>query len=128
MVSLLELALVVLVLLEVKHLLIDYVNQSELEIATKGKYMAVPGVYHSIKHGLATSAILVAVHFVYPGLTLGFAVLLGVLDFIVHYHIDWLKTNFGNRNMQSKAFWVDHGLDQLAHHLTYIGVVAIVTA
>lgn len=128
MVSLLELALVVLVLLQVKHWLVDYVNQTEQEILTKGKYMAVPGVYHSIKHGLATIAILAAVHFVYPGLTLGFAVLLGILDFIVHYHVDWVKTNFGTKNTQNKKFWVQHGLDQLAHHLTYVVIVAIVTA
>lgn len=128
MISLLELALVVLVLLQVKHWLIDYVNQTPQEIATKGKYMAVPGIYHSLKHGLATAAILVAVHFVYPGLSVSIAIFLGIVDFAVHYHIDWVKMNFGTDNSHAKAFWIQHGLDQLAHHVTYIGIVAIVTA
>ena len=47
-------------------------------------------------------------------------VIVGLLDFTLHYHIDWIKMNYGNRNIHSKQFWRDLGLDQLAHQLCYI--------
>ena len=46
--------------------------------------------------------------------------LLGVFDGVVHYHIDWIKMNYGNSNMKDKQFWCDFGLDQMAHQICYV--------
>jgi hypothetical protein len=56
---------------------------------------------------------------------------LGLIDGFIHYHIDWAKMNlnakFGWRADKDGAFWILLGLDQFAHALTYIGLVAMVT-
>ena len=40
--------------------------------------------------------------------------------------IDWAKMNWGNRDKENPSFWAHLGLDQMAHQLTYIGLVAII--
>jgi hypothetical protein len=51
------------------------------------------------------------------------SVVWGAVDMIVHYHIDWIKMCFGTRNVSTKEFWSQLGLDQLAHAFTYFGLV-----
>lgn len=112
---------IVLILLFVKHWYIDFVNQSADEVAWKGTYLKWPGIWHSIKHGAGTALVLWicgfgAVEFV----------ILGILDFFIHYHIDWAKININRKNNytpQDKQFWTWLGADQLAHSLTYLFIV-----
>jgi len=52
-------------------------------------------------------------------------VILGFIDFILHYHIDYCKIKFGNRDITTPAFWAQLGLDQLAHAFTYLWLVWI---
>ena len=53
----------------------------------------------------------------------------GVVDAMIHYHIDWAKMNANNKlNLKadnSEWFWILLGFDQLLHHLTYFAIVAI---
>jgi hypothetical protein len=108
-------------LLFLKHWYIDFVNQSDEEIAGKGTYGQAHGVMHSIKHGVATFIIFM----VFTG---GFepSVILGFIDFVLHYHIDWVKMNINRRwgyTIENPKFWMWLGADQLAHQLTYIMLV-----
>ncbi len=112
-----EMILLTLALLQVKHWYVDFVNQSNEEVASKGIYGDQLGLNHSIKHGVATMIIIIAV--VSPKYLL-FALICGLIDFVVHYHIDWLKMNYGNRDITTPTFWNHLGLDQMAHQLTYI--------
>ncbi len=112
-----EMILLTLALLQVKHWYIDFVNQSDMEVASKGIYGDFHGIMHSAKHGLGT---LFAITIVVSPAYIFFAFICGLLDFIVHYHIDWLKMNYGNRDITTPAFWNHLGLDQMAHQLTYI--------
>lgn len=105
-------------LLFIKHWYIDFVNQSDAEVKGKGIYGNWDGLGHSIKHGLATSVIFFLFLF-----DVQFALLLGFIDFVVHYHVDYCKMRFGNRDITTKAFWAQLGLDQLAHYLTYLLLV-----
>lgn len=114
----LDLALITLALLQFKHWYIDFVNQSPEEVATKGIYGNPIGMAHSIKHGLATFAI-----FWVLGAGVELSLLLSVIDSTLHYHIDWIKMRFGNRNIETPVFWSQLGLDQMAHQLTYLGLV-----
>lgn len=107
-----------LVLLQVKHWYIDFVNQNQKEIDSKGVYGNVDGLKHSIKHGVATAVILC--FFVYEPLI---AIIFGFIDFLLHYHIDYVKIHYGNRDNKTSAFWAQLGLDQMAHQLTYLGIV-----
>lgn len=108
-----------LVFLMIKHWYIDFVNQSSKEIANKGKYLNWTGMQHSLKHGIATASVFA---FFAPS---GLAIILGLLDFALHYHIDWIKMNYGCQDMKQKEFWHHLGLDQLAHNLTYIILIAM---
>ena len=114
-------ALIILTLLFIKHFVADFVVQFNYMIAEKGIYGAEGGLEHSTIHMLGTAIIL------------GFFLadlytvwLLALADFVIHYHIDWLKMNIGRwrgLTIQDHEFWVWFGADQLAHCLTYIGIV-----
>lgn len=112
---------VVLALLFIKHWYIDFVNQSAEEVAGKGIYGNAHGLMHSIKHGLGT--FLVVLVFVYDPMI---AIELGVIDFVLHYHIDWAKININkkyNYTVENPKFWLWLGLDQLLHSFTYLFIV-----
>jgi hypothetical protein len=106
-----------LVLLQVKHWYVDFVNQTNEEVKYKGVYGNITGIKHSVKHGLGTLICL------YPFLGLeyfGYALILSIFDSVTHYHIDWTKMNYGNRDIKNPKFWNHLGLDQMAHQITYL--------
>ena len=112
---------ILLALLFVKHWYIDFVNQSMEEVTGKGIYGNAYGIMHSIKHGLGTFA----VFWLFIG-EIQFSLLIGFIDFVLHYHIDWLKININKRynyTTENPKFWAWLGADQLAHSLTYLGLV-----
>lgn len=109
---------VLFALLFIKHWYIDFVNQSEAEVKGKGIYGNADGLMHSIKHGVATALIMFA--FILDPV---FSVVLGFIDFVIHYHVDYCKMKFGNRDITTKAFWAQLGLDQLAHYMCYLLLV-----
>jgi hypothetical protein len=115
---------ILLALLFVKHWYIDFVNQSSEEVHGKGIYGNAYGVMHSIKHGVATFIIFWMFLSSWP-----LAIILGAIDFALHYHIDWSKININKRynyTVEQKPFWIWLGADQLAHQLTYIFLIWIV--
>jgi len=119
------LAVVLLVLLQLKHWFVDFVNQTNEEVASKGIYGDGPGIEHSAKHGIGTLiAVVAVVGFPY----IAYAAVLAFADFVLHYHIDWIKMNYGNRDIRTPAFWNHLGLDKMAHKLTYKGIVYLVFA
>jgi hypothetical protein len=116
--------LLLLALLQIKHWYIDFVNQTTEEVNSKGKYGDGPGIDHSAKHGIGTMVcVIIACGLPY----IAFAAVLGFIDFVFHYHIDWTKMNFGNRDITTPAFWNHLGLDQMAHQLVYLGLAYLIT-
>lgn len=115
--SVLQGALLIFVLLQIKHFLADFVWQTDKMIQEKGIYGARHGVYHSGIHALGTFLIFILLH---PVL----GIVSALLDFLAHYHIDWAKTNISkNYTTKDKEFWFWLGLDQLAHQITYVILV-----
>lgn len=112
-----------LILLQIKHWYIDFVNQSNEEVAGKGIYLNRTGMWHSAKHGIATVLCALLVF----GWSYTFCcIVLGIIDFIAHYHIDWAKMNINKKKgytIEMPQFWAWLGADQLAHQITYIGLV-----
>ncbi len=54
-----------------------------------------------------------------------FILVLGVLEWVVHFHIDFGKARFSERrklNPQQAMFWQAMGSDQALHQLTYIAM------
>lgn len=113
-----SIAIFYLYLLHLKHLYIDFFNQTPNEVLEKGNYGSWLGIWHSLNHGIFTFAI-----FIIP---LGFinSLFLGLLDFIIHYHVDWLKMQ-GTRDTKDPKFWQYLGLDQFAHVVTYLLIIGL---
>ena len=112
----------VLILLQIKHWYVDFVDQTEEEIQHKGIYLDWRGIKHSAKHGVATFVILWVV---LGWVEVDVAFALATVDFLLHYHIDWLKMNYGNRDIRTPQFWNHFGLDQMAHQIVYIIIAGL---
>lgn len=114
-----ELALIGLVLLNIKHFIADYLLQADYMLEQKGIYGALGGLHHSAIHGVGTFFSLI---FLYPA----FAFLAAIFDFLVHYHIDWAKVNITKKIgiiAQDYRFWALFGADQFWHNITYIVII-----
>jgi hypothetical protein len=117
--------LLLLVLLQIKHWYVDFVDQTTAEIASKGIYGDQSGVNHSAKHAIGTMLCVLAITGVdYIALT----GVVAFVDFVLHYHIDWAKMQYSNSNNRTKQFWMHLGSDQMAHQLTYIFIAWMVFA
>ena len=101
----------------IKHFIADFPLQFQYMVKEKGIYGATGGLYHAFLHASFTFFVLIP--FCSDSMLI---ILLPLLDFVLHYHIDWAKVHFGTKNMQSSMFWNQFGLDQLAHQITYLGI------
>lgn len=117
--------LTLITLLMTKHIIADYFLQFSWMIKDKGTYGAWGGIAHAKVHGLFTFWVLFAV-----GVPAVFGFLLALLDAVVHYHVDYVKSNFWKSRKltpMDQAYWVTHGVDQFAHYLTYVAIVILCT-
>ncbi len=93
----------------------------------KGKYGHPGGFIHAGIHAALTPLVYLVL---LPGsLLMVGAIALG--EFLLHYHIDWLKEQITHRNgwtAQDRGFWHALGTDQLLHGLTYLAIVAVLVA
>lgn len=113
----------VFTVLQVKHFICDYPLQTLYQLQNKGTYGHPGGIIHSGLHGLFT---LLAFLVVPPTLLLGAAIVVG--EFIIHYHVDWAKSQINEHfhlQPNQREFWWMIGADQLAHHLTYIAIAGV---
>jgi hypothetical protein len=106
-----------LILLQIKHWYIDFVNQTMDEVHSKAIYGDLRGIGHSAKQGIGTLVcMLIVAGYAY----IVYAIILALFDAVIHYHTDWAKMNYGNRDIQTPQFWNHLGLDQMVHQVTYI--------
>ncbi|MGD9502571.1 MAG: DUF3307 domain-containing protein [Methyloceanibacter sp.] len=121
------LALAAVAVLLVKHALADFYLQTPYQYLHKGTYGHPGGFLHSAIHVALTPLVYLVL---VPG-SLLLAAAIAVGEFLVHYHVDWLKERIVRRNdltMQSPGFWHALGADQLVHGLTYLVIVALLVA
>ena len=105
----------------IKHFIVDFVLQTQEEVDHKGTYLDWRGVKHSVKHGVGTLLVLWGI-----GAEFEYSCLFAAADFLIHYHVDWLKMNASKHlTPRDHAFWAWLGFDQALHHLTYVMFVAI---
>jgi hypothetical protein len=113
--------LLLILLLFTKHFIVDFPLQNKYQWSNKGIYGHPGGIVHSGLHGWVTY--LVFLLFVdWPT-----AVIAGIADMVVHYHIDWAKMNLnaqlGLGPTTHEQFWWMLGLDQYLHAMTYVGLI-----
>lgn len=119
--------LLIVILLFTKHFIVDFPLQGPYQYKNKGTYGHMGGILHSFLHGLFTFAIFAGVSWkIGDPLLLPFV--LGLIDSIAHYHIDWAKMNLNRKMgwgpMTHEQFWWLLGVDQFLHALTYIWLIA----
>jgi hypothetical protein len=118
------LALSAVAVLMVKHAVADFYLQTPYQFLNKGKYGHPGGFIHAGIHTALTPFVYLVL---LPG-SLAMAAALALGEFVVHYHVDWLKEQITHRNgwtPQNRGFWYALGTDQLVHGLTYLGIVAL---
>ena len=116
--------LLAFIVLSVKHTIADYVLQTPYQFRNKGKYGHPGGLIHSALH----SALTLTVFYVLPPATMGLALAIIVGEFVIHYHLDWGKEQLVKRfelTQGNQWFWHLFGLDQLAHMVTYVVIIAL---
>jgi hypothetical protein len=113
--------LIILFLLQIKHVLADFVWQTDAQLKYKGVYGHPLGVEHSVIHSALTAVIFLIFFGIQP------AIFAGLIDFFLHYHIDYVKMRYGEKDIAQKRFWIHFGLDQFAHQATYIILIVLIS-
>jgi hypothetical protein len=111
-----------LLLFQAKHFICDFVLQTVYLYRNKGIYGHRAGFIHAGLHAVASlPAILIISN------ASGLVATILVAEFLVHYHVDWLKLHIDKRHrlaINQSRYWVVFGADQLAHQITYIVFLA----
>lgn len=112
--------LLLLCLLQIKHMFADYFLQTAKMLEGRGKYLHWGRAQHAGVHWIASVIV-----FVIMGAPLPFILVLTALEWIVHFHIDFCKARYSQEkelNPTQALFWRAVGADQAAHQLTYIAM------
>jgi Protein of unknown function (DUF3307) len=119
-----EAILALMTVLAIKHFVLDFITQTPYQWMNKGTYGHPGGILHSGLHALVTVMLLL-----FFTSNIALIALIGVFEFIVHYHMDWAKMNLNKRKGWAAnthaEFWVLTGFDQFVHSMTYIVILAI---
>lgn len=112
-----------LVCLQVKHFIADYLMQPKWILLGKNDVRRPGGYVHAGVHALLSiPALLVA------GVAALQIVGFVVAEFLVHYVIDFLKASVSSHSKagpNNYAYWAMHGFDQLLHQLTYATIIVV---
>jgi hypothetical protein len=111
--------LVLLLLLQVKHVLADFILTSAYIIQNRWIYGHPGGLLHVAIHLVGS-----LIAFLIAGLPgLGVLLILLIGEAVLHYHIDWTKDNLTRRyalTPKDAKFWWAMGIDQFLHQATYL--------
>ncbi len=110
-----------------EHLIIDFPLQTPYQYLNKGTYGHPGGLLHSLLHLIGTALVVVII----LGTEFWFgALMMGVVDGVLHYHIDWAKVKmtkyFGWAPTTHEQYWWLLGVDQFLHMLTYWMIVGFI--
>lgn len=104
--------------LMVKHYFADFVLQPQWMLNAKGR-LDVPGGYaHAALHAAGTGIVLA-----FCGIELVVALAIMAVEAVVHFALDYSKdfyTRHSDVDRNPARYWQLHGLDQLAHQMTYV--------
>ena len=113
--------LVALALFQVKHLVADFWLQTPWIVGDKSRYGHAGGLLHAGLHVALNAPILIWLD---PGAATVAAIL--AVEFVVHYHVDWLKawhTKRAGLTSDRWVFWATMGVDQAVHQATYLAIL-----
>lgn len=108
-----------------KHFIADFCLQNAYQVLNKGKYGHPGGLLHALIATALSGVALAPFYYLDPFWAAPILTVLAV-EFVAHYHIDWLKaraTAWLEVTTADKSFWVLIGADQLFHYLTYVWMI-----
>ena len=112
--------LLLLCALQIKHMFADFYLQTPKMLSGRGEYLHVGRAQHAAVHVVGSVAV-----FLIFGAPLSFILIIGALEWIVHFNIDFAKASYSDKKQlqpDQAAFWRAAGLDQCLHNLTYIAM------
>lgn len=119
-------------LLMVKHFICDFALQGRFKHQhDKYKLSSIKGLLHALDHALGTALVFLFFAswcFAQGQTVFSSIILFGVLDFICHLKIDWLKNNFvvaNDMNQDQRQYWILTSIDQIFHTITYLIFVVV---
>ena len=116
--------ILLLLLLQIKHWYADFKIQTYMQTVKKGVWMDPIGVSHSLDHMWGTMLALM-IFSVFYTLPPGLIIAVALVESIIHYLIDFTKVKYGCKDNTKPLFWNQFGLDQLAHQICYLLIVAV---
>ncbi|MGR3621323.1 DUF3307 domain-containing protein [Pseudophaeobacter sp.] len=114
--------LLLLCLLQIKHLFADFFLQTTRMLSGRNAYMHMGRAQHAGVHALGSIVV-----FVIMGAPVGFICLICLAEWVVHFHIDFGKAHYSEKKEltpQQAVFWRAMGTDQCLHQLTYVAMAA----
>jgi len=120
-----EFLILLVLLFQFKHLLADWVLQSAWMVKHKATWGHPGGIAHAATHAALTLPVLLI-----AGLGIVAALIVALIEFVVHYQTDWAKANYTRSHghtPKDKAYWVWMGIDQFAHQITYVAILFYLT-
>ena len=114
----------ILVWLQLKHFVADYLLQPGWILGGKGDPRKLGGYVHAGIHVLGTAPV-----YVFAGIDASLALVLMGAEFCIHYVIDYTKIVYSSVRsdaISQRRFWALHGVDQLMHHLTYSAILFVI--
>ena len=113
-----------LVWLQIKHFVADYLLQPPWILHGKGDFSKPGGYAHAAIHVCGSLPVLIA-----GGLSAGWIISLAAAEFAIHYLVDHFKAVHSRAHphpTNTLAFWALHGADQLMHHMTYSALLLVI--
>jgi len=116
-----------LIILFSKHLLADFFLQPQEMAIAKKNSLAILTI-HCLVHWVATTAILLAINWLWFPISAKLLVLVPVLDAGSHWLIDFVTSRMNKVRgwtPEHRPFWLNMGIDQYAHYIIYIVISSI---
>jgi len=115
-------SIILMLILQVKHCYADFYLQTYMQTVKKGVWLHPVGISHTLDH-MYCSLIGLVLFSVFVTLNPFIIIWTVVVEGIVHYVVDYSKVKYGCKDNTKPIFWTQFGLDQLAHQVTYIGMI-----
>lgn len=112
--------LALLLLLQVKHMFADFFLQTPRMLSGRSVYLHLGRAQHATVHLIGTAAV-----FLLLSSPVLFAIIICVLEWIAHFHIDFAKARYNeckSLKPNQAHYWWAMGTDQALHQATYLAM------
>lgn len=112
--------LLLICLLQIKHMFADYFLQTPKMLAGRSAYRHAGRAQHAAVHSVGSAIALFVV-----GSPIAFTIALVAIEWVVHFHIDYGKARHSDKTgygPNEAGYWRAYGIDQTLHQLTYVAM------